>query len=507
MNSDDRSQALSGEATELGNHSLPKEAAHFDHQSHYLYQRVVDLIRKQIIDDTLNTGDRLPSLRSMSVQMQVSVPTVRQAYLELERQGFIQAKAKSGYFVQMPARRPIVGKGRSQRRQPCKVQCRLLLDKVYDAVHQPGVVPLGIAIPCMAQPATKTLHRTMKRVMTRTQEQILSYAPTVGEPSLRSQIAFRYQQQFEQVNADQVLITNGAQEATAIALQCCAKPGDVIAVESPSYHGHMEIIESLGMLVLEIETDPVSGISISSLEQALGRHDIKACLFSSAMNNPLGSLTRDDDRAALVRLLEAHQVPLIEDDVYGELIYSGRRPPLARRYATSDWVMTCSSFAKTLAPGYRIGWLLAGRYHERACQIKRALSCSSGLLQQLTLSEFLASGEYDRHLKRLLPVLKNNAQRMRAAIEDHFPHSTRVSQPQGGSVLWLELERHFDSRRFFDDALEQGISLMPGAIFAAADRFNNYLRLSYGHPWSDAMEQAIERLGKLAHVAQEQHTS
>lgn len=485
-------------ATKPANASAAAEPAIGDTEHHYLYQQVIDLIQNQLQQGLLNYGDRLPSLRSLSLQFDVSVPTIRQAYLELERQGLIQARPKSGYFVQAPSKRAIVNSG-GRHCQPCKVRCRQLLDRVYDGLHQPGVLPLGIANPSMALPATKTLHRCMKRVMNQTQERTLNYAPCLGEPGLRGQLAFRYQQQFEDVSAKEVIITNGAQEAIAIALQCIAAPGDVIAVEAPCYHGHLELIESLGMLALEIETDPLHGISLNALKHAMTRHRIKACLFSSALNNPLGSLSSDDDRAALAEFLDQQGIALIEDDVYGELIYSGRRPPLARRYAQHGNVLSCSSFAKTLAPGYRIGWLLAGRYHDKAARMKRALSCSSGMLQQLTIAEFIASGEYDRHLKRLVPVLKNNAQRMRAAVESHFPASTRVSQPQGGTVLWLELEKEFDSTQYFDKALAANISLMPGAIFGAANRFNNYLRLSYGHPWSEEMDLGMAHLGKLAH--------
>ncbi|GAB4195311.1 MAG: GntR family transcriptional regulator MpaR [Wenzhouxiangellaceae bacterium] len=463
----------------------------------FLYQQVVERISRQIHQGGLAPGERLPSLRQLSKQLQLSVPTVRQAYLELERQGLLEARPKSGYFVQALQRRPLVSSG-GRENHPCQVRCRQLLDRVMQGIHRPDTLPLSIANPSMALPATKALHRTMKRVMARTQERSLTYAPHAGEPGLRWQVAHRYQQQFEQVDPDQVIITNGAQEALAIALQCSASAGAIIAVEAPCYHGHLELIESLGMLALEIETDPLTGVSLDCLRQALDQHNIAACLFSSALNNPLGSLSNDEDRRQLVAMLEARDIPLIEDDVYGELVFSGRRPPLARQYSERGLVLTCSSFAKTLAPGFRVGWLLAGRYHDRASKLKRALSCSSGLLQQLTLAEFIANGDYDRHLRRLLPVLQSNAQRMRAMIESHFPAHTRVSQPHGGSVLWLEMDPTFDSDSFFDQALAAGVSIMPGALFSADQRFNHYLRISYGHPWSEQLEEGIARLGQLA---------
>lgn len=464
----------------------------------FLYQQLVDMLQVQMDNGTMAPGDRLPSLRRLSQQMDVSVPTVRQAYLELERLGRISARPKSGYFVAARQENPLV-KPRARASRPQTVRCRKLLDRVYDAIHQPGVLPLGIANPCMALPATKALHRTMKRVMNRAEERGLSYAPTLGDPGLRRQIAQRYLRQFGVVDMADIIISNGAQEALALALQATVKAGDIVAVESPAYHGHLELIETLGMLAVEIETCPLTGVSLNALEQSLKKHDIKACVFSSAINNPLGSLSRQKDRRAMVALLEEHDIPLIEDDVYGELVYAGQRPLPAQYFSTKGLVLTCSSFAKTVSPGYRIGWLLPGKFHDEVHKLKRAISCSSGLIPQLTLADYMASGDYDRHIKRLLPILKSNAQRMACHVQQTFPAETRISRPQGGSVLWLELNAEVDSGHFFDHAIDAGISIMPGAIFSAGSRYRHYLRLSYGHPWSVEIEQGIQTLGQLAY--------
>ena len=378
-----------------------------------------------------------------------------------------------------------------------EVSCRALIDRVYDGIHTPGVLPLGIANPCMASPATKTLHRAMKRVMSRAEDRALSYAPTDGEPSLKRQIAYRYLNHGGSVDPAEIIITNGGQEALAIALQSIASSGDIIAIESPAYLGMLELIESLGMLALEIETCPVDGVNLDALERALGSHDVKACMFSSSVNNPLGCVSTDEHRQQLVELLETHDVPLIEDDVYGELVFDGARPKPAQFFSRKGQVLTCASFSKTAAPGYRVGWLLPGNYLEAARKWKRALSCSSGLLTQMTLSEHLASGDYDRHLKRLVPVLKQNSERMTAAVERYLPANTGISAPKGGSVLWLELPRGVDSEKLFDAAIEKNISIMPGDVFTAGKRYKNFIRLSYGHPWSEEMEQGIETLGNI----------
>jgi len=462
----------------------------------FLYQKVVHLISRQIQSGVLGPGDALPSLRRLSNQLDVSIPTVRQGYLELERRGQIQARPKSGYFVTQLQHKPITSMLR-RAAKPTSVRSLSLLDRVINSIYTSDMVPLGIANPSMALPATKTLNRISKRVMNRSEAHLLNYADSSGDLSIRLQLAHRYLQQGMEISPKSILITNGAQEALSIALQCVAKAGDTIAVESPCYHSQLELIENLGMLALEIDTCPADGIQLDALDTALNTHRVAACLFSSALNNPLGCLTSDQQRQSLITLLERHQVPLIEDDVYGELIFDGPRPRPAYFYSRQNNVLLCNSFSKTCAPGYRTGWLLAGRYQSQALRIKRAQSCSTSLLPQLVLAEFLASGDYERYLRRLKPALHLNAQRMVACIAMSFPEGTRISQPKGGTVLWVELPTGTDSVSVFEQALVKGISLMPGAIFAAANRYKNFIRLSYGHPWDASIEAAIMTLSEL----------
>lgn len=466
----------------------------------FLYRQVTDLIAEQMQAGTLRPGDRLPSLRRLSANLGLSVPTVKQAYQELERQGRVESRPQSGFYVRARVDNPLVrsGVGDGHRSlKPSEVRCRSLMERVYDCIHRPDAQLFGIANPSMIRPASKGLNRAMKRVMSTTEHSSLGYARSAGQPELVRQIAYRYLDIGGKVEPEEIVITNGGQEALSIALMAAANPGDIIAVESPTYCGMLELIESLGMLALEIETCPEEGLSIPALEEALNRHDIGACIFSSCINNPLGSATTDEHRETLVGVLESRKVPLIEDDVYGDLMFDGRRPRLAQFYSRENLVLTCGSFSKTVAPGYRTGWLLPGRFDEQARRLKRALSASSGLLQQLTLSEYIAAGDYDRHLKTIRPLLKSNAERMAALIGRYFPANTRISRPMGGSVLWLELDKRIDSAELFDLALEKSITICPGSIFSPTGRYRNFIRLSFGFPWSDAVEASIRTLGLL----------
>ncbi len=467
--------------------------------SEFLYRQVIDLIAENIESGALRPGDRLPSLRRMSVRIGVSIPTVRQAYIELERQRRVESRPQSGFYVRGIAGNPLVRPSppdADRLAQPVSVSGISLMERVYDAIHQPDVVPFGIANPCMARPAAKSLNRAMKRVMSRAEERSITYAPTHGDPTLRRQIAYRYLDTVgSTIEPANICVTNGGQEALLIALQAVANKGDIIAVESPTYHGLLELIDSLGMLAIEVETCPEDGVMLDSLRETLKAHPVSACLFSTTLNNPLGASMSEKNRKELVEIIDQNGIPLIEDDVYGELLFSGHRPKPAECYSKSGRILTCGSFSKTAAPGYRIGWLVAGKYMEKVKRLKRSYSCSSGLLQQLTLSEFLASGDYDRYLHMLRPALQCNAERMRSLVAQHFPKETRTSNPVGGSVLWLELPGDISAENLFDDAIEAGISTAPGSIFSPCNCYHNFVRLSFGHPWSSKIEESIAWLG------------
>ena len=463
----------------------------------FLYRQVIDLIAENIDSGALRPGDRLPSLRKMSKTVGVSIPTVRQAYIELERQRRVESRPQSGFYVRNMAANDIVLPTPSYDGDPIPLNCRNLMERIYNGINNPELVPLGIANPTMAKPAAKALHRAMKRVMARAEERSLSYSATLGEPALRRQIAYHYLDSTGvQVDPEHIGITNGGQEALLLALKSVANPGDVVAIETPTYHGVLELIDSLGMLAIEVETCPEEGVTLSELERTLQQHDVRVCMFSTTLSNPLGVTMPDKDRRRLVRLMEKYDTVLIEDDVYGDLRFDGQRPLPAQFLGSKAKIITCGSFSKTVAPGYRIGWVVTDEYIEQISHLKRAFSCSSGLLQQLTLADFLASGDYQRHLKALRPVLKRNADRMAALIAEHFPADTRTSKPVGGSVMWLELPGNVDSEKLFDEAMGAGISITPGHIFSPCSCYTNFLRLSYGHTWTAKTEDAIRWLGR-----------
>ena len=468
--------------------------------SDFLYQQVIDFVEQQEKTGAIRPGEKLPSLRKLSQQFDISVPTVKQAYLELERQGSIYARPQSGYYLQAKQARTLMPmRAKWAGGEPTEISCRSLIEQVYDAVHMPDSVALGISNPVNAHPPDKTLARLMRSVLSKVSEKAVSYGPINGDPKLRLNLAFRYQEQGVSVNHEDLIITNGAQEALSIALQCVAERGDIIAVESPCYFGLIELIESLGMKALEVYTCTEEGVCVTELAKVIKQHPIKACLFSTAISNPLGSMMTNNQRQTMVRLLENNNIALIEDEVYSDLYFTEHRPVPAQLYSEKGLVLTCSSFSKTAAPGYRVGWLLPGKFEEKAKRIKRAQSCSTSMLQQWTISDYLMTGEYDRHLHVLRKTLRYNCERMRALIAQNFPEQVCISKPKGGSVLWVRCRSHVDTRQLFNQAISQGVNFAPGEIFSPSGKYKNYMRISYGVQWSDKIEHAVQALGKLVH--------
>jgi DNA-binding transcriptional MocR family regulator len=319
-----------------------------------------------------------------------------------------------------------------------------------------------------------------------------------GLEELRRQIARRALSSGCNLSADDVLITNGAMEALNIAIRAVAGPGDVVAVEGPTYFGILQALESLRIRAVEIATHPATGIDPNSLEMAVRKHRVKACLVMANCHNPLGCVMPDDAKKALVDFAHRHELPLIEDDVYGELVFDIRRSKALKAFDRKGLVLACSSFSKTLAPGLRVGWLIPGRFRAQAQRLKFMSTIGNGVLPQLALAEYLKTASYDRHLRRLRVTFQNQMERISQAVAEYFPPGTRITRPRGGYVLWVQLPRGVKAMTLYRQAKAQGTIVIPGPLFSVNGGFGNHLRLSCGYPWSDELDQSLRMLGELA---------
>jgi DNA-binding transcriptional MocR family regulator len=318
-----------------------------------------------------------------------------------------------------------------------------------------------------------------------------------GCEELRVQVAQRSFQYGCHLAPEDILITSGCIEAVSLGLRATCKPGDTVAIETPTYFNLLQMLEAQGLRALEIPTHPETGVSLEALRFAIEHQSVQACLFVSNFNNPLGSLIPDERKAELVEMLASHEIPLIEDDINGELYFSGERPNVCKAYDKKGLVILCSSYSKDISPSYRVGWIVPGRYKDEIERLKLVSNIAPPLLPQLAIAEFLAGGGYDHHLRRIRKAYAQKTACMADAVFRNFPPGTCVSSPQGGFVLWVQMAENVDAMEMYSRALKLGITLVPGQVFSPSQRYRNYIRLNTAQ-WSDKTAWAVQRLGVLA---------
>lgn len=463
------------------------------------YEQLADEMAQAMRDGLLRAGERLPSVRQTCQRRGISPSTVFQAYGLLETHGLIEARPRSGYYVRAqkrPAR--ALPEPAPPRSEATAVAVSALAFELLESSRDAAVVPLGSAFPAPHLFPFEALARSGARAMRRLKPAQITSALTAGDPGLRQALRRRYALQGVPLAEDELVITNGAMEALNLCLQAVTRPGDVVVVESPTFYAALQALERLDLKAVEVATDPRDGVDLAALAELLARQPVAACWFMPSLQNPLGAMMPPSRRQALVALLARHAVPLIEDDVYGELYAGVQRPLPAKAFDPAGGVLHCASFSKCLAPGYRVGWAAAGRYAPAVQRLKMMSSLATSLPPQLAIADYLAQGGYDRHLRQLRAALATEQQRARRLIERHFPAGTRVTRPAGGYFLWLELPVRVDALELHHRAMALGISTAPGVLFSADRRFVHHLRLNVGHPGDARVDEALRRLGELA---------
>lgn len=467
--------------------------------SSLLYERVAVEMAGLIEQGTFRVGDKVPSIRQLSRRFDVSINTAMQAYAVLEDRRVIEARPQSGYYVR--ARAPEIGEPDLSARAapaPATVTISGLCQQVIRNMSNRSLLPLGSAIPHPQHLPIDKLNRIMAAEMRRHRDQSVSYMMPPGYDRLRIQVAQRSLMAGISAGPDDVLVTSGCVEAVLLALRATCRTGDTIAVESPFYFNFLQLIAELGLKALEIPSTPREGISIEALRYAIGQSRISACLVIPNFGNPLGNLMPEGRKRELVELLGQHGIPLIEDDIYGDLFFGSERPIAAKSFDTSGLVIYCSSFSKTLAPGYRVGWAMGGRFHAEMVRLKMMINLATSSPSQLAIAEFLSTGGYDHHLRGVRRIYARTMSQMIDAVARLFPPGTRTTRPAGGFMLWVEMPGAIDAIELSHRALARGISIAPGPLFSLTGQYPNYIRLSTSL-WDEKVEQGIRTLGELAH--------
>lgn len=466
----------------------------------HLYLQVAGGLEKMIDDDVLKIGDKLPSVRVLSDEYGISMGTAFQAYYHLEGKGLIEARPKSGYYVRFNQKRfPELPKMTQPDPLSHDVSVKEMIASIYSdiASHNARIINFALAVPDPSLLPAAKINKSVMQALRNSKDSCISYEHTQGNAELRKQVAKLAFNWGGKVKPDDIVITGGCLEAITLCIKAITQPGDTVAVESPNYFGIFQALENLGLKVVEISSSPVTGLDLEGLQQAIKKYPVKACIVIPNFNNPLGGCMPDENKKKLVEIISQKNIPLIEDDIYGELYFGKTRPRTCKYYDTKGLVMYCSSLSKSLSPGYRIGWTIPGKFLEQVKQIKRINNISSPTLTQAAMAHYLQHGRYEYHLKTIRKALHTQSLRYLQAIIDHFPEDTKVSRPHGGFILWVQLNKKVNTFKLRVEAMKHHISIVPGKIFSASCNYNNCIRISFGKPWDDEADYGLMILGKL----------
>jgi len=464
----------------------------------HLYLQIALRLAQMIASGALKGAQRLPSVRDSAAQNGVSAATVVQALRYLEEHGLVQPRARSGYFVAASARAKATDLLQKLRAPAGQTVPRTAAAAVAEAAPLERVSFAGYSPKDKDIFDTDRIRTALSRAVRLQRKTLAQYTSDPGAMVLRNAVALRALHLGCALKAEDIVITSGCIHAVALCLQAVTRPGDLVVVESPTFFGFLDLLEALNLQVLALPTDGRSGVSLPALQLALETQPIRAVLLVPTLSNPLGSVMPLIQKRALARLVAQFQVPLIEDVVFNDLLASDARRRAVKAYDTQGWVMSCGSFSKTVAPGIRLGWVDAGRWSKAVATLKRVQGASTNAVLEYALADLLTQGGYEAHLRRLCALMQQRLGHARRLILASFPKGTHVSDPPAGYTLWVELPDGFDSMVLFERCRAQGITVGPGPLFCASERYRNCLRLSFAGIWSGVEQAALAEVGRLA---------
>lgn len=464
---------------------------HMASDTQLLYLQIALRVAQMVMSGALNAGQRLPSVRDSAAQNNVSVATVVQAFRYLEEHGVLQPRPKSGYFV-----------APNSKAKAATVLRKLEPEKntpfADTSSGRPAVSFAGYSPKDKDFFDTDRIRVALSRATRLKRDTLTEYTTSVGTLALRNAVALRALHLGCALKADDIVITTSCINAVAMCLQAVTRPGDMVAIESPTFFGFLDLLESLSLKALALPTDARTGISLPALQLALDTQPIKAVLLVPTLSNPLASVMPLTQKRALAKLVAQYKVPLIEDVVFNDLLATDARRRAVKAYDTEGWVMTCGSFAKTVSPGIRLGWVDAGRWNKELATLKRVQGTSTNAVLEYALADLLTQGSYEAHLRRLCTLMKQRLGQARKLIQAHFPVGTKVNDPPAGYTLWVEMPVVVDSMALFEVCKALGITIGPGRLFCASQRYQHYLRLSFAGAWGTKEQAALAEVGKQA---------
>lgn len=460
------------------------------------YEEIAAEIADKILGGQYLPGHRLPSVRTQKERYKTSLSTIQHAYDDLALKGLIERFPRSGYYVSArPAPGGKLPTGNIVRDPLFKNNLAVITS---ENLHRSALSEFNVAAPGDLLLPQQLLLKTMQQVIREKGASLLKYYPSNGLASLREKITQRAADHNTRLRAEEVLITDGALQAIYIALSAVCVPGDLVAIESPCIFSVLEVVRVLRLKVIEIPVDTINGMNLDMLKEACASYSVRSIVLTPNFHNPTGALMTDRQKQQLLAIAKKHNIPVIENDIYGDLYFEGVRPSTIRSFDSSGLVMTCASFAKSLAPGIRLGWLAAGRYFRQAEQVRFAIGSSVTPVYQETMNKLLGTSAYEKHLRMFRSQLKQQCEQSIQLIREYFPPGTVVAAPSGGYHLWVNLPEQLAMPSFYKYCEKAGIRFTPGSAFSFTSAYEHCFRLVFADTYTPMKKAAIKKAGAYA---------
>lgn len=363
---------------------------------------------------------------------------------------------------------------------------------------RPEIISFAGGLPAPELFPVEEMKKVSLKVLEENGQQALQYSPTEGFPPLREKIAKRMEFVGVETKADNILITNGSQQGLDFSGKIFCDPDDVVIVESPSYLGAINAFKAYECKFLEIPTDD-NGMIMEELEKALETtENIKMIYVIPDFQNPSGRTWSLERRQRLIELANKYDLPVVEDNPYGELRFEGERLPSIKSMDTDGRVIFLGTFSKTFCPGLRIGWVCASdEVLNKYILIKQGADLQSNSMSQRELNEFLEIYDLDEHIEKIKALYKGRRDLMLQTMKEHFPEQVKYTHPEGGLFTWAVLPEHINARELMQKALERNVAFVPGGSFFPNGGNENTMRINYSNMPEDRIVEGIKILGEV----------
>lgn len=458
----------------------------------FVKDTVANTVRKQLESGSIRFGEKMPSVRKLSHEFNVSISTALEVYRYLESIGYISAKERSGYFAAYTSPDSTSYSNKLYKAVAGKIRTKDLILEVFLSSNEPDHVSFGVGAPHPGIMPYKRVNRKLNQLIKANSDIVAKYTLPPGYKKARQAIAKWVKPFCGVVDAEDVLLTEGCLEAIHLALNIYTKPGDYVAVESPAYFGILQTIGNSHLKAIEIPTCPTGGMEPEALLKATKEYDIKAIILTCHAQNPLGFIMSEKDKLKILEICSKKNIQIIEDDIYGDMVFSSKRELALKAFDKDGIVTYCASFSKTVAPGLRLGWCIPPQNKmPDFVEHKITLNVASNSIGQHILPEILDPQDMKKIISEQKAYYKKQVEIYTNYLQSSIQAEFEITKPQGSYFLWCKV-KGLDSVNLFHQCLEKKVSISPGPIFSASGAFKDCFRLNCSLPFDTKTEKALK---------------